>query len=83
MKTLLALLAGLALVFATAGSCGVDGNIIRVESLPDDTFNVYVKDHVNDKPEDAVRVNLPDRYQPVCQVGDLYPKCKDNFDANH
>lgn len=70
-------------VFTTAVSCGVDGNIIRTEERPDDTYNVYVKDHVDDKPKDAVRVRLDDRYQATCVVGAPYPQCKKEYDDQH
>ena len=82
-RVLLIMAAAVALPLVAAVGCGVDGNIIRIEDRADDTYDVYVKDHVDDKPADAVRVRLDDKYKATCVVGAQYPQCKKEYDNTH
>lgn len=83
-KTYLAAMAAIAAsLLLTASSCGVDGNIIATRPVDHDTYEVAVKDKVDDKPEDAVWVKLDVKYQATCVVGAQYPQCKKEYDDQH
>jgi hypothetical protein len=78
---LIGCLTTLAMVMTMAGSCGVEGNITQVRPMDSSTYQVGVKDHVNDPKVTWVPLDI--RYRQFCGVGDQYPQCKKKLDDQH
>lgn len=56
---------------------GTNGNITKVNDLQGTNAEVRVRTEIGQPAEDQPWIVIDDKYLDTCQVGTIYPDCKD------